>query len=345
MTLLAPYLEDFFRVRLPLERGTSGYTIASYADSFRLLLDFASQRLRTSPSRLQIEELDAPLVLDFLSQLEKNRGNSPATRNVRLAAIKSFMLYLEYRVPTAINQIHRVRAIPIKKTDSKLVPFLTREEWSALINAPDPNRWVGVRDRCLLYLAITTGLRASELANVRVNDFSFQPEPTVTVHGKGRRYRLLPLWADVSEGIRTWVSIRGTTVAPEMFVTSRGDRLTRAGIDDIVRRHARQAKATCSSLHEKRVSPHVLRHTCAMIVLQATGDLRKVALWLGHASMQTAEIYTRVDPTEKLTAIESELPPQLRPGRFQIPDHLMAFLKEASLCGGSEATKPHEKQP
>ncbi len=347
MTLLAPHVQAFFAVRLPMERGSSAHTSASYSDSFRLLLGFASKRLRRSPSALRLEDINAPLVLAFLNDLERARGNSPATRNVRLAAIKSFMRFLEHRTPATIDQIRRVLAIPFKKTDSAIVPFLSTTEWSALIEAPDASTWLGVRDRVLLFLAISTGLRVSELIDLRLDDISLRPPSTILTRGKGRRHRALPLWNEVVKELRRWLIRRGAQDVPEIFVTRRGEPLTRAAVEEIVRRHARAAQIKCESLRGKRVSPHVLRHTCAMIILQATGDLRKVSLWLGHEQMQTTEVYTRADPTERLAALEQKLPAQLRPGRFRAPDHLMAFLKEQSLCEvkARNASQPRARPP
>lgn len=340
MTALAPHLQAFFSVRLPLERGTSVHTTASYSDSFRLLLEFVSERLSRRPSTLRVEDVDARVVLAFLNQIESKRQNSASTRNVRLAAIKSFARFLEYRVPSALKQISAIIAIPFKKTDSKLVPFLEHAEWMALVNAPNPRTWLGTRDRALLYLAVSTGLRVSELVDLRIDDVALQPSPSVTVRGKGRRHRSLPLWKEVAQILRCWLAMRRAPDVPEVFVTRRGQPMTRAGLEEIVGRHAAVARKRCPSLRQKRVSPHVLRHTCAMIVLQATGDLRKVALWLGHANMQSVDVYTRADPTQKLTAIEHHLPNQLRPGRFRNPDHVMAFLKDQSQCGAKSPIRP-----
>lgn len=341
MTSLAPHLQAFFSVRLPSERGSSAHTSASYSDTFRLLLGFAHKQLGRSPSAVRLEDIDTRLVLAFLAHLEKERGNSSSTRNVRLAAIKSFMRFLEHRAPSTIEQIRRVLAIPFKKTDSPLVPFLSAVEWSALVNAPDANTWLGLRDRVLLHCAVSTGLRASEIVDLRIDDLSFQPQSTVVVRGKGRRHRALPLWGDVAKGLRRWLAVRGQPPTPEVFVTRRGRPLSRAAVEEIVDRHTKKARQECKSLRAKKVSPHVLRHTCAMIVLEATGDLRKVALWLGHENMQTTEIYTRADPTERLAALERKLPAQIRPGRFREPDHLISFLKEHSLCG-AERRVPRE---
>jgi len=327
MEMLAPHLEAFFTARLPIERGASVHTRASYADCFRLLVEFAGKRRRSSPSKLRVADLDAPTVLAFLAHLENVRGNSPATRNARLAAIKSFMRFIEHRAPFALDQIARVLAIPTKRSDEPLVPYLTDDEWHSLVDSPDVTTWCGLRDRALLYLAVTVGLRVSELVGAKLADISLGTDPTIVVQGKGRRYRELPLWKSVAGEMRKWLASRGESDAAEIFIGQHRRALTRSGVEAIVRRHERNAQMQCPSIATKRVSPHVLRHTCAMIVLRATGDLRKVALWLGHASIQTTEIYTRADPTEKLAAIETQLPPSLRPGRFRDADRVIRFLK------------------
>jgi integrase/recombinase XerD len=193
-TPIAPHVTAFFGQRLPIERHASENTRDSYAYAFRLLLAFASKRLQVTPSQLTVEQIDAPLVLDFLNDLEATRGNAPNSRNIRLAAIKSFMHFLEYRVPSAVEQIRRILAIPVKKTESKLVRHLTAEEMQALLDAPDPTGWKGIRDRAMLHLCYAGGLRVSELIGVRIEDLKLQPQPSVLVHGKGRRERCLPLW-------------------------------------------------------------------------------------------------------------------------------------------------------
>ncbi len=330
MEKLAPHLEAFFTERLPRERGASVHTRASYADCFRLLVAFVGKRRRCRPSKLRVVDLDAPTILAFLANIENVRGNSPATRNARLAAIKSFMRFLEYRAPFALDQVTRVLAIPSKRTDEPLVPFLTDNEWHAVVDAPDVTTWCGRRDRTLLYLVVTAGIRVSELVGAKLSDISLGADPTLVVRGKGRRYRELPLWKSVAAELRRWLSCRGESQACEIFIGQHRRALTPSGVEAIVRRHVRTAQTRCPSLANKNVSPHVMRHTCAMIVLRATGDVRKVALWLGHSSVQTTEIYTRADPTEKLATIETQLPPALRPGRFRDADRVMRFLKAQS---------------
>ena len=325
-TPLAPHITAFFQQRLPIERRASENTRDSYAYAFQLLLTFASRRVKVTPSQLSLEQIDAPLVLDFLNDLETTRGNGPSSRNIRLAAIKSFMHFLEYRVPSVIEQIRRILAIPAKKAESRLVRHLTAEEIQALLDAPDPTGRRGIRDRAMLHLCYAGGLRVSELINLRLDDLKFEPQANVLVHGKGRRQRCLPLWKTTTAALRAWLAVRGTMPVPELFVSARGESLTRSGFEYILRKHIRTAKQHCKSLATKRVSPHVLRHSCALSILQATKDLRKVSLWLGHAHLQTTEVYTRVDPSVKLEAMESVLPPKLRSGRFKATDKLIASL-------------------
>ncbi len=331
MTPIAPHITAFLREHLMEERGASEHTRDSYAYSFQLLFGFASQELKRAPSGLSLEDIDAPLIARFLAHLETARNNRPRTRNVRLAAIKSFFRFLEYREPAALDQIRRVLAIPFKRTDSKLVPYLVHEEVQAVLDAPDPQTRDGVRDRALLHIAISAGLRVSEITGLRMNDLSLQP-PSLLVHGKGRKERVLPLWKETAVALRAWLAVRGEPPVPEVFVNARGRQLSRWGVAHILEKHVKVASEQCPALLAKRVSPHVLRHTCAMTVLRATKDIRKVSLWLGHSDMGTTEVYTRADPSEKLEAVKAITPPALRSGRFRPPDKLLALLKDDSLC-------------
>lgn len=329
MTPLAPHLSAWLRQRLPIERGASSHTCDTYAYAFQLLLSFASERLKTPPSELCIEHFDAQMVLDFLLHIQKARGNGATTRNARLAAIKSFMHYLEHRVPSALDQLRRVLAIPAQRTDTMLVRHLGSEETRAILDGPDPTKRLGLRDRAMLYLGFTAGLRVSELVGLRCDQIIFRDRYLdLRVCGKGRRERSLTLWKQVADAIRAWLAVRGDASAPELFVNARGEAMTRAGFEYVLRKHVAVAAAKCPSLTSRRVSPHILRHTCAMNTLQATGDIRKVALWLGHASQKTTEVYLAADPTEKLDAMAAISPPPLRRGRFRPPDRLLASLRE-----------------
>jgi integrase/recombinase XerD len=326
MTALAPHVSAFFQERLTLERRVSANTCDSYAYAFKLLLEYASKRVKVAPSRLELEQIDAPLVVEFLNDLERTRSNRVSSRNVRLAAIKSFMHFIEYRVPSALEQIRRVLAIPMKKTDTRLVRHLTAPEIQTLLDAPKPVDWAGIRDRAMLHLTFAAGLRVSELTSLRLEDLTLHPHASILVHGKGRKERCLPLWKQTTAALRTWLAVREAVPAPELFINARREPMTRAGFEYILEKHVRTATQNCPSLAAKRVSPHVLRHSCALTVLEATKDLRKVSLWLGHANMQTTEMYTRADPSIKLEALDAVTAPKLRSGRFRASDKLIASL-------------------
>lgn len=327
MTPIAPHITAFLRERLPLERGASAHTCDSYAYTFQLLFTFASERLRLTPSALCLEHLDAALVMDFLAHLETERGNSARTRNARLAAIKAFMKFVEYRVPSSLEHSRRILAIPTKKTALPLVNHLSMAEMHAILDAPDIRTRVGLRDRAMIHLCFAAGLRVSELLTLPLTAFTFHPTPTVQIQGKGRRERALPLWTQTAEDLRAWLAVRGTLTVPEVFLSAHGRAMTRMGFTHMLHKYAGLAATNCPSLKGKHVTPHVLRHTCAMVLLQATKDLRKVSLWLGHADMQTTEVYLRADPTEKLEALEAVMPPALRRGQFTVPDKLIALLR------------------
>lgn len=260
MTPVAPHIESFLREHLSVHRGASQHTCDSYAYSFQLLFEFAARGLKVRPSELTLEQLDAALVSRFLEYLEDKRRNTPETRNIRLAAIKSFFHFLEHRQPSALEQIRRVLAIPFKKTSSRLVPHLTRDEVQAVLDAPDPTTRHGVRDRAMLHLAVCAGLRVSELVGLRMEDVAL-PSMSIRVRGKGRRERVLPLWKTAAAALRAWLAIREKTSVPEVFVNARGEPMSRWGVAYILKEHVKAAQQRCSELCKKRVSPHVLRHT------------------------------------------------------------------------------------
>jgi integrase/recombinase XerD len=339
MTALAPHVSAFFRERLTLERRASANTCDSYAYAFKLLLEYASKRLKVVPSRLELEQIDAPLIVGFLNDLEKTRSNRPSSRNVRLAAIKSFMHFIQYRVPSALEQVQRVLAIPTKKTDTRLVRHLTALEIQTLLDAPRPVDWAGIRDRAMLHLTFAAGLRVSELVSLRLEDLTLHPQASILVHGKGRKERCLPLWKQTAAALRAWLAVREAGPAPELFVNARREPMTRAGFEYILEKHVRRAIQSCPSLATKRISPHVLRHSCALNVLEATKDLRKVSLWLGHANMQTTEMYTRADPSIKLEALNAVTAPKLRSGRFRASDKLIASLTSRSFMRREDRSK------
>lgn len=329
MTALAPLLTTFLREHLPRERNASPHTIATYAHAFALLVRFAAGRLKRRPSDLTVEEINPDLVLAFLDHVEGERGNAARSRNARFAAIRSFFRYLEYKAPACLEQALRIRALPMKRTDKALIDYLTLDEVKELLSAPDPRSWGGVRDRAMLHLTYAAGLRVSELLSLRLDDFSDRSLSMVRILGKGRRERVLPLWRETQAALRAWIAVRPQASTPELFLNRNGGRMSRDGFAHRLALHVATATRKRPALSGKRVTPHVLRHSCAMHTLAATGDVRKVSLWLGHASLQSTEAYLRADPADKLAVLAAHAPPAIKQGRFRPPsDKLMAMLTE-----------------
>jgi len=328
-TNLAQHLTAFLREHLPRERNASPHTVAAYAHCFTLLLKFAAQKIARRPSDLSIEDLDCDLVLAFLEHVEHERGNVGRTRNARLAAIRAFFRYIEYRVPACLEQALRIRSLPAKRSDSRLIDHLSRDEIESLLAAPDIRTKGGIRDRAMLHLTYAAGLRVSELLSLRLTDFPERSLATIRILGKGRRERVLPLWQETRTVLRAWIVIRPQAKAPELFLNRNADPMTRDGFAHRLAKHVETASKKQPSLTNKRVTPHVLRHSCAMHTLAATGDVRKVALWLGHASIQSTETYLRADPAEKLAVLSAHSPPSVKAGKFRAPtDGLLAALSE-----------------
>ena len=345
MTPLAPLVTRFFRSHLVSERAVSKHTITSYSYAIKFLCQYASGKVGRSPSQLFLEDFDARMVLDYLEHAEQARGNSARTRNLRLTAIRSFMRYVEHEVPSALEQVRRILAISAKRVEQRLVSHLTREEMEAILQGPDPGTRAGVRDQALLYLGFACGLRVSELVGLRLEDLELDgPYPSIIVRGKGRKQRRLPLWKEACRALSAWLAARGRTPLAEVFLSARGEALTCSGFSFILAGHVEAARKRCATLATKRVSPHVLRHTCAVNTLQATRDIRKVALWLGHTSLRSTEVYLRADPTEKLATLEAALPPNLRRGVFQVEDRLIAWLSGGKLCGVDPWPETHTQQ-
>ena len=327
MTLLAPTLEAFFTDRLIQQRGASPNTVAAYRDTFRLLLRFVQQRTRLSPDRLEFDHLDAVCITTFLHHLEHDRGNSVRTRNARLAAIHSMFAYAALRHPEHAGLIQRVLAIPHKRAEQKLICFLTSTEVDALLAAPDRTRWLGRRDHALLATAVQTGLRVSELARLTRNDLELATGPHVRCHGKGRKERITPLTRQTVTVLDPWIQERGGHPTEPLFPTRQGRQLSRDAIELLVRRHSTTATASCPTLAAKKPTPHVLRHTCAMRLLEAGIDTSVIALWLGHETVETTQIYLHADLALKERALARTTPPTTTAGRYQPPDTLLAFLE------------------
>ncbi len=327
MSALAPTLEAYFTQRLIGQRRASPHTVAAYRDAWRLLLGFAVGRAGKQPSQLDIADLDAPLIADFLTYLEQERGNSARTRNARLSAIRSFYQYAALRHPEHAALIARVLDIPAKRCQRTEIRHLDQPEIDALLAAPDPGTWTGRRDHALLEVAVQTGLRVSELTSLRLSDAHLGTGPHVRCEGKGRKERCTPLSRQTVKTLREWLEERGGSPGDPLFPTRWGAPLSRSAVSRVVARHAAAAGASCPSLSSKRPTPHILRHSCAMSLLQAGCDLAVIALWLGHEQVGTTmRAYLHGDLSIKQRALDRTRPPDVQPGRYKPPDQLLAFL-------------------
>ena len=327
MTALAPTLQAFFTSRLIGQRGASPNTIAGYRDTWRLLLDFAAKHTGKNPSQLDIADLDAPLIAAFLDHLEQHRGNSPRTRNNRLAAIRSLFAWAALRHPEHAATIGRVLAITPKRYQRNLVTYLTSEETDALAAACDKRTWTGRRDHALIVLAAQAGLRISELAALTVGDIILGAGAHVHTIGKGRKERRTPLLPGTAAVLRAWIAERRGAPSDPLFPSSTGRPLSRDAIERRISVHVAKAAETCPSLRSKHVTAHTLRHTCAMNLLQSGNDIAVIALWLGHEQVSTTSIYLHADMSQKERAIARTQPINATPGRYRAPDHLLAFLE------------------
>jgi integrase/recombinase XerD len=327
MTALAPTLQAWFTQRLITQRNASPQTIAAYRDTFKLLLCFAHEQTGKQPFELDIADLDAPLIGAFLAHLEQERGNSPRTRNARLAAIHSFYRFAALEHPEHAHTIARVMAIPTKRHERNTVSYLDLDEIKALLAAPDPGTWLGRRDHALLVLMIQTGVRVSELVGLRVCDIHLGIGAHIRVTGKGRKKRATTLTGETVATLRAWLTERGGQPEEPLFATRQGRPLSRYTVGVAISKHATAAAAHCPSLTAKRVTPHTLRHTNAML-LRANGvDIATIALWLGHESTRTTHIYEHADPALKEQAIARTAPLGAKPGRYRPSDTLLAFLE------------------
>jgi len=327
MTILAVTLQAFFTDRLIRQRQASPHTVAAYRDTMRLLLVFASERRSKEPSKLDIDDVDAPLIGAFLDHLEQQRENGVRTRNARLAAIRSLYRYAALRHPEHAAVIERVLAIPSKRFDRRLVTFLTEPELDALLTAPALSTWTGRRDHTLLGLAAQTGLRASELIGLRCNDVHLGAGAHVSCMGKGRKLRITPLTTGTVAVLRTWLAERAGQPTDPLFATQTGKVLSRDAVEHRLTKYIEIAASGCPSLGQKTVTMHVLRHTAAMRLLRAGIDTSVIALWLGHEQIETTQIYLHADLELKERALAKTTPANMTPGRYQPHDRLLAFLE------------------
>ncbi len=323
----AVLLERFFTDRLIRQRQASPHTISSYRDTFRLLLQFAQQRLHKPPSRLPLEQIDAPLIASFLDDLETSRRISVRSRNLRLTAIRSFFNYAAYEEPAYASQIQRVLAIPAKRHSRALVQFLSRPEIDAVLAAPDQRTWLGRRDHALLLVAVQTGLRLSELTGLQSQDVHLATGAHVRCMGKGRKERCTPLTKQTIAVLKTWLQESAKRTTEWLFPTAHGGRLSADAVQDLLAKYVTVASRPCSSLLKKRVTPHVLRHTLAMELLQGGVDRSVIALWLGHESVETTQIYLDANLALKEQILTKTVPFGINSRRFQAGDQLLGFLQ------------------
>ena len=324
---LPALVQQFFTDRLCTQMEASTNTIASYRDTFRLLLRFGSERTGRAPTKLKIEDLDSELVGDFLAHVESERRNSARSRNTRLAAIRSFFRFVAMSEPAYLLHCQKILAMPGKRYVRQTVEFLGRAEMDALLAAPDRSTWVGRRDYAILVVALQTGLRASELTNLCCGDVVTGTGAHIRCEGKGRKQRCTPLRRETLQVLELWLRERAGTDGDPLFPTMRGGRLSRDALEHIVRRHTLSASRTCPSLVGKRVSPHVLRHSTAMELLHHGVDQSVIALWLGHDSVETTQVYVHADLRLKEKALARITAPTSSPGRYRPDDTLLAFLE------------------
>lgn len=320
-------LQDFFCQRLIAQRNASTCTIAAYRDTFRLLFKYVEKRSRKAPTTLTMADFDAALVLGFLDHLEKDRKNTIRTRNARYAAIRSFLKYAATRDPVSLPVIQRVLAIPMKRFERPILGFLSREEMDALLEAPDGSSWNGQRDRVMLATFYNTGARVSEIVALRRGDVLLEKAASLTLHGKGRKQRTIPLWKKTALLIKAWIARLPPGTNDPLFPNCLGNPLTRSGVASRLKVAVKTATRRCPSLAKRPISPHTLRHTTAMHLLQAGVDLSVIALWLGHESPTTTHMYVEADLTMKERALKKVREPTTGRLRFRATDKMLQFLE------------------
>jgi integrase len=323
----APLCQSFFSQRLMAQRQASPHTIAAYAQTFRLLLTYAQKRLRIPPSKLSLAQLDAVLIGEFLDTLESTRSNGPRSRNARLAALRSFYHYAAMEAPQHMGVIQRVLAIPYKRLTRRLVTYLTRSEVQAVLDSVDKSTWIGRRNHAMFLVAVQTGLRLSELTGLRQKDAVLEAGAHVHCVGKGRKERCTPLAKPTVAVLRAWIKEQGSDESGFLFPSSRGGRLSADAVQHALAQQVSAAQGTCPSLAKKRVTPHVLRHTAAMELLQAGVDRALIAIWLGHEVLDSTQVYLDADLPLKEAILAKMNPPQSKPGGYRPGDQLLSYLK------------------
>lgn len=346
MTALAPLIKPFFSHYLPIQRGLSVNTVASYRDAIRLLLCYLADAHGRSVDALHIEDMTAPAIVDFLDHLESHRGCSTPTRNSRLAAIRSLFAFLARQQPELLDQCQQVRAIPLKRTATRPVDYLEEDEMQAILNAVDPTSRTGIRDHALLMVLYNTGARVSEITALELPDLHLRGRPELHLLGKGNKARACPVWSETVSAIRQHLAQRTAQQPdePRLFLNANGAPITRFGIRHIVNKYAAKAALQCPSLADKNVTVHTLRHTTAMHLLRAGNDLFTVSYWLGHADVNTTHVYLEIDMAMKRKMIEKTPPPEItKPPPWKKPgmiEWLNQLGRRPELCGVHPAKRP-----
>jgi integrase/recombinase XerD len=324
--LIAPLIQSFFTQHLQLHKRVSPQTVASYRDTFRLLFQFIKQQTGREPAAFHITDLDAAAILSFLDSLEQRRHNSVRSRNVRLAAIRTFFRWVALREPEHINLATCVLSIPVKRAEKKIVQAVTREEMEALLKAPDLSTWQGRRDHALLLTLYNSGARISEITVLQRNQVMLGASAFLQLQGKGRKERTVPLWPKTARTLQAWFRELRSEPQGLAFPSIRGTRLSTEGANQILQRAVRGASIECQSLRDRRISPHTIRHTTAMHLLQSGVDISVIALWLGHESIETTHIYLEADLKTKERALERLAPAGQAVRRYKADDEVLAFL-------------------
>jgi integrase/recombinase XerD len=323
----ATLVQEFFLKRLINQKNASSHTVAAYKDTFRLLMRYLSKQTGKTPSSLSLGDINAPLILSFLDHLEVDRNNSASSRNTRFAAIRSFLRYCSYLVPERIATIQQVLAVPFKRAQHSEVAFLSTEEIQAIIQATDISSWSGLRDHVMFATLYNTGARVSEITALKVKDVSLGKSPSVRIMGKGRKERTMPLWRQTVELLKNWIArFNGNESAP-LFSNARGNSMTRQGVEHRLGLAKKKAEALRPSLKDKNVSPHTIRHTTAMHLLQSGVDITVIALWLGHEQTNTTHRYLQADLAMKERVLQKLSPPHINAIRFKPADPLLVFLE------------------
>ncbi len=325
---LSCHLQDFFYCHLINQRNVSSQTIASYSDTFRLLLKYMANGKKKKPVDLKLSDLNAPVILKFLDYLEKERGNCIRSRNVRLAAIRSFMNYLSFKMPDRLSAIKQVLAISMKRFDKPILDYLSKKEIQAVISSLDKKTWSGYRDFIMFSTFYNTGARTSEIINLKIQDVLFENNrKTIRIFGKGRKERVIPLWTKTAIQLKEYIKRLNANPESPLFPNRKGKSLTRSGVEYRLKRAVKKALINMPSLNKRRISPHTFRHTTAMHLLQSGVDITVIALWLGHESPVTTHMYVEADLQMKEQALKKIQPLKTKTIRYQPSDPVIAFLE------------------